>query len=84
MKSFQDELNRKKHNENLIERMRKGESLQSHDAISSWFPPRPIIEKDKEALKQLYASADKQVPASKTGEQKVTFLSPVSIKKDEK
>jgi hypothetical protein len=45
---------RKKHNEQLIRRMKSGEPLWSYDSKASWFPPRPIIEKDPEAIKRLY------------------------------
>ncbi len=45
---------RKKHNEQLIRRMKSGEALWSYDSKASWFPPRPIIEKDPDAIKRLY------------------------------
>lgn len=45
---------RKKHNEQLIRRMKSGEPLWSYDSKASWFPPRPMIEKDPEAIKRLY------------------------------
>jgi hypothetical protein len=34
--------------------MRSGESLRTVDSRSSWFPPRPIIQKDQEAISRLY------------------------------
>jgi hypothetical protein len=46
---------RKRHNEQLIRRMKSGEPLWSYDSKASWFPPRPMIEKDPEAIKRLYA-----------------------------
>ncbi len=46
---------RSSHNKELIRRMRNGESLTSFDSQSSWFPPRPIIEKDAEAINRLYS-----------------------------
>lgn len=45
---------RRQHNQELIRRMRNGESLTSFDSKASWYPPRPIIEKDKEAIERLY------------------------------
>jgi hypothetical protein len=52
---------RKKHNEQLIRRMKSGEPLWSYDSKASWFPPRPIIEKDPEAIKRLYQDASSSV-----------------------
>lgn len=37
---------RKKENDALIEKMRKGESLASVSVSATWFPPRPKIKKD--------------------------------------
>ncbi len=48
---------RKSHNEELIRRMKSGEALWSYDSQASWFPPRPTIEKDPEAIKRLYKDA---------------------------
>ena len=48
---------RKKHNEQLIRRMKSGEPLWTYDSKASWFPPRPMIEKDPEAIKRLYKDA---------------------------
>lgn len=56
LKSNQD--GRKRHNEQLIRRMKSGEPLWSYDSKASWFPPRPMIEKDPEAIKRLYASSN--------------------------
>jgi hypothetical protein len=46
--------NRKNHNEDVIKRLRRGEPLCRVDAASTWFPPRPILSKDPEAMKRLY------------------------------
>jgi len=48
---------RKARNEQLIRRMKAGEPLWSYDSKASWFPPRPIIEKDPAAIKKLYESS---------------------------
>lgn len=49
-----DEERRKKENADLVERMKKGESLARCRPEDTWFQPRPIIKKDPDALKQLY------------------------------
>lgn len=51
---------RTEHNRDLIRRMRNGEPLTSFDSHASWFPPRPTIEKNQEALVQLYGTAEKE------------------------
>jgi hypothetical protein len=48
---------RKAHNAELIRRMMKGESLTSFDSQSSWYPPRPVIEKDPSEIARLYETA---------------------------
>lgn len=45
---------RKLHNRKILKRMEKGETLNLYSPQSSWFPPRPIIKKDKKAVKELY------------------------------
>ena len=47
-------LKRKQHNRKILKKMAKGESLSTFNSQSSWFPPRPIIKKDKTAIKKLY------------------------------
>jgi len=42
------------HNQGVLERFLKGETLSLVPPSATWFPPRPIIEKDKEAIKELY------------------------------
>ena len=54
IKNTDREQLRKQRNEQLLRRMKAGESLWSYDSKASWFPPRPMIEKDKEAIKRLY------------------------------
>jgi hypothetical protein len=49
-----DQDQRKAHNEQLVRRMKSGEALWAYDSKASWFPPRPIIEKDRDAIKRLY------------------------------
>ena len=45
---------RKERNAELLRRMRGGEQLASFNSYASWFPPRPIIQKDMHALQELY------------------------------
>lgn len=45
------------HNRELIKRMQAGEPLNSYESSASWFPPRPVLEKDPEAVKRLYGEA---------------------------
>jgi hypothetical protein len=60
LRTSQDRL-RVDRNRELIRRMNAGENLNSFSSASSWFPPRPIIEKDPKALAQLYGS-DRMTP----------------------
>lgn len=46
---------RKKENEALIEKMRKGESLATVSVKATWWPPRPIIKKDLALQKKLFS-----------------------------
>lgn len=45
---------RRDHNRELIRRMRNGDSLKTVDSRASWFPPRPLIQKDADAIHRLY------------------------------
>jgi hypothetical protein len=53
------EAKRKAKNDEIIERMRAGESLSSFDKTESWFPNRGIIKKDKDAIAKLYGENKK-------------------------
>lgn len=55
-----DEKRRKSENDDLIRRMRMGESLVRVDVLDTWFPPRPTIKKDKDAIRRLYGVDDEQ------------------------
>lgn len=52
---------RKERNSDVIRRMKNGDQLSSFNSYSSWFPPRPIIEKDPEAVKELYGKEPRQI-----------------------
>ena len=47
---------RRRHNVELLRRMRAGEALWSFDSTASWFPPRPVISKDPGAIARLYGA----------------------------
>lgn len=49
---------RNKENEDIIARMRAGCSHSLISPQATWWPPRPIIEKDKDAVKRLYRHDD--------------------------
>lgn len=57
---------REDRNSELVRRMKNGEALQSFDSQSSWYPPRPIIQKNLDAISSLYGRAAKALkPESK-------------------
>lgn len=60
MKKDELEAKRKAKNDELIERMRAGESLSSFDKNQSWYPNRGVIKKDKDAIAKLYGEAEKK------------------------
>jgi hypothetical protein len=45
---------RRRRNADVLRRMRIGDPLQDLDARQTWFPPRPLIKKDPEAIFRLY------------------------------
>ena len=47
---------RMKENADLVRRMKDGQSLSRIPQSATFFPPRPVIEKDKEAQNRLYHS----------------------------
>jgi hypothetical protein len=56
---------RTRHNIDLIRRMRDGEPLKSFDSRASWFPPRPVIEKDSRAVSSLYGAQARKTRVAK-------------------
>lgn len=52
---------RRERNAELLRRMNTGESLSSFNSFSSWYPPRPIIEKNDEAIEKLYGNVARLV-----------------------
>ena len=47
---------RKSRNQEILWRMDSGESLTSFNSHSSWYPPRPVVQKDSSAVRRLYGS----------------------------
>lgn len=41
---------RKEKNESIVERVKLGLSVAAYSPVDTWFQPRPIIKKDKNAL----------------------------------
>lgn len=67
---------RKKHNKDLLRRMQAGESLKAFDSSSSWFPPRPVIRKDQDAIRRLYQNqGEKSSVSEQKGEDNLPDLS---------
>lgn len=57
---------RRQRNHELLRRMRTGESLTSFDSKASWYPPRPIIAKDKAEMARLYQQQEAPQAAVET------------------
>lgn len=50
---------RKEVNSSLVERLKAGDPLKSPiDHVDTWWPPRPVIEKDKKEMARLYNIKD--------------------------
>jgi len=68
---------RKKHNKEVIARMVRGEDLHAYSAEDSWYPERPVIEKDKKIIERLKRRS-KSKKEEKIKNSKVLVLSPAS------
>ena len=51
-----EKAKRMQHNTEVLGKFNRGESLSSFSSHSSWFPPRPIVKKDKGAVRKLYSN----------------------------
>jgi hypothetical protein len=60
--NIDDEKKRRElRNKQLADMVRSGKNIDtSFSSFSSWFPPRPLVEKDPEAMKKLYSLGDKK------------------------
>ena len=54
---------RREHHRDLLRRMRNGDSLKTVESRASWFPPRPMIQKDPDAIHRLYSTDESTVGA---------------------
>ncbi len=45
---------RSKHNSEILKKMQEGEDLTRYSTEASWFPVRPIIKKDGDAIRKLF------------------------------
>jgi hypothetical protein len=62
------ERKRKEANRLLVERMRNGDALQ-FSAEMTYFPPRPIIQKDKKAMAKCYNKPEEGEKCEQTKEE---------------
>lgn len=59
----EDEKRRlKKANDHVLARFKRGENLATVSTEATWFPPRPIIAKNKKDVERLYNIQPKQKP----------------------
>jgi hypothetical protein len=56
MKTFKEfsDMKRKQNNDEIVEKMKNGESLCKINLMECMYPRRPPIKKDKEQIKKLY------------------------------
>ncbi len=54
MNSKDEAEKRKKANKSILERFMRGETLATIPQEATWYPPRPVITKDKESIKKIY------------------------------
>lgn len=57
-KKKKQEEERKRKNQELLARVRNGESTALIPASATWFPPRPILKKDEKEIKRLFGEDD--------------------------
>lgn len=66
-------LRRRLHNRKILKKMEKGENLNVFSPQSSWFPPRPVIKKNKKAVNELYKN-EKSFPLRNKNDKQVFKL----------
>ena len=54
MDKAREKRKRKEKNDEILRKLKAGESLSLSQVRDSWFPPRPKIKKDTEAMRKLY------------------------------
>jgi hypothetical protein len=55
-----EKTRRKVENKRILAKMMRGESLATVPADATWFPPRPLVTKDPDALSRLYGVSQKK------------------------
>ena len=65
----EDPKKRKAKNDEVLRKLKEGESLSLNAVRDSWFPPRPKTKKDKEAMAKLY-NKEKKEDATNSDEDK--------------
>lgn len=68
---------RKKHNKEIIAKMVRGDDLHAYSAEDSWYPERPVIEKDQKIMNKLNRK-NKVKKEENTKNSKVLVLQPAS------
>ena len=70
-KTKDEDEKRKERNRSLINRMKSGEDLSLYKSSDTWFPPRPVIQKNRDAIRRLYgetSSSDQEEGSGFAGE----------------
>ncbi len=57
-----EEKRRKQANNHVLAMFKRGESLSAIPPSATWFPPRPIIAKNKEALEIIFSDSKRKIP----------------------
>lgn len=71
---------RKARNADILRRMENDESLSSFNSQSSWFPPRPTIEKDPGAIRQLYGTGvDRRLEHQEDATEEESYQKPLRL-----
>jgi len=69
MPKFDIKNERAKRNKSLLQRIKDGDSGALIPPSATFFPPRPIIQKDDQAIQEIYGTP---APISKTDESEVS------------
>ena len=59
---------RKKENDRILAKLVRGETLATVPPEATWFPPRPTIAKNKDAIERLYGVQQKPLLSIITGD----------------
>lgn len=73
---------RKARNQEILRRLDNGESLSSFNSYASWFPPRPIMEKDTQAIQELYGTKPNKKLSAQTDSNQDNDLGNTNLKAD--